>query len=96
MRLRELRVDGGAARNDWLMQFQADLLGIPVLRPSMIANTGRGAALLAGIGIGWWTPRDVIRFAGHPERIFVPRMHQTQRSALYEGWRAAVARVRTI
>ncbi len=95
MRLRELRVDGGAARNNWLMQFQADLLGIPVLRPAMIANTGRGAALLAGIGIGWWTPRDAVRMAGHPERVFTPRMSASQRDALSQGWREAVARVRT-
>ena len=94
MRLRELRVDGGAARNDWLMQFQADLLGIPVLRPGMIANTGRGAALLAGIGIGWWTPRDVIRFAGHPERVFTPRMSSSKRARLYVGWQQAIAQVR--
>ena len=95
IRLRELRVDGGASRNDWLMQFQADLLGIPVVRPPMVANTGRGAALLAGIGIGWWTARDVVRFVGRPERRFTPRMRSSERSRLYDGWREAVARVRT-
>ncbi|MBI3083955.1 MAG: glycerol kinase GlpK [Candidatus Omnitrophica bacterium] len=95
IRLRELRVDGGAAKNDWLMQFQADILGIPVLRPAMIANTGKGAALLAGIGIGWWTPRDIARFAGRPERVFTPRMRSAERARLYAGWQAAVARVRT-
>ena len=52
--LRQLRVDGGAAKNDWLMQFQADILGVPVVRPAMVANTGKGAGLLAGAGIGWW------------------------------------------
>jgi glycerol kinase len=95
MRLRELRVDGGAARNDWLMQFQADLLGIPVARPGMVANTGKGAALLAGIGIGWWSSRDVGRFASRPEQVFKPRMGTSERAKLYEGWREAVARVRT-
>ena len=64
IRLRELRVDGGAAKNNWLMQFQADILGIPVLRPSMVANTGKGAALLAGIGIGWWAASDLDRERG--------------------------------
>jgi glycerol kinase len=95
MRLRELRVDGGAARNDWLMQFQADLLGIPILRPAMVANTGKGAALLAGIGIGWWKPRELAPFMGRPQRRFEPRMRTARRERLYAGWREAVARVRT-
>ena len=95
IRLRELRVDGGAAHNNWLMQFQADLLGISVVRPSMVANTGRGAALLAGIGIGWWTPHDVERLAGRPERVFHPRMRARERDQHYAGWCEAVARVRT-
>ncbi len=93
--LRALRVDGGAARNDWLMQFQADLLGVPVLRPSTVANTGKGAALLAGVGLGWWTPRDLIRLAGTTERTFTPRMPTAARARRYDGWREAVARVRT-
>jgi glycerol kinase len=93
--LRELRVDGGAARNDWLMQFQADILGIPILRPALIANTGRGAAFLAGIGIGWWTPGDIARLAGRPDRVFHPRMKRAERERLYDGWRSAVARVRS-
>ena len=77
------------------MQFQADLLGIPVARPAMVANTGKGAGLLAGIGIGWWTPSDLLRFAGHPEKIFQPRMSAGVRRRRYAGWQAAVARVRT-
>ena len=95
MRLRALRVDGGASRNDWLMQFQADILGIPVLRPAMVANTGKGAALLAGMGLGWWTPRQAERFAGRPDRIFAPRMRPAERDRLYHGWQEAVSRVRT-
>jgi glycerol kinase len=95
IRLRELRVDGGAARNDWLMQFQADILGIPVARPAMIANTGKGAALLAGLGVGWWSRRDLAAHAGHPERIFRPRMKTAERHHRYAGWQAAVERVRT-
>jgi glycerol kinase len=95
IRLRELRVDGGAAKNDWLMQFQADLLGIPMERPAMVANTGKGAALLAGIGIGWWNPKDAVRFAGHPERTFHPRMRPAERARRYAGWREAVSRVRS-
>ncbi len=95
IRLRELRVDGGAARNDWLMQFQADMLGIPVARPAMIANTGKGAALLAGVGIGWWRPGDLARCSETPERIFRPRMDAAARARRYAGWHAAVERVRT-
>jgi len=95
LRLRALRVDGGAAQNDWLMQFQADLLGIPVLRPAMVASTGKGAGLLAGVGIGWWNPEDAVRFSGHPERTFLPRMRPAERDRRYAGWRDAVARVRT-
>jgi len=95
LRLKRLQVDGGAAANDWLMQFQADILGIPVVRPALVANTGKGAALLAGIGIGWWTPRDAVSFVGRPERIFTPRMAAAQRRRRYEGWIEAVARVRT-
>ncbi len=95
LRLRVLRVDGGAAQNDWLMQFQADLLGIPVCRPALVANTGKGAALLAGVGLGWWTPREIARFVSRPERTFLPRMGPGERDRFYAGWRAAVDRVRT-
>ena len=95
IRLRELRVDGGAAHNDWLMRFQADILGIPVVRPAMVANTGKGAALLAGIGIGWWRPRDIAKVTSQAERWFTPRMGGAQRTRLYDGWQEAVARVRS-
>ncbi len=94
LRLRELRVDGGAAKNGWLMQFQADMLGIPVVRPTMVANTGKGAGLLAGVALGWWTPRE-LEASERPERIFRPRMAQAHRRRLYEGWLEAVGRVRT-
>ena len=95
IRLTRLQVDGGAAKNDWLMQFQADILGIPVLRPAMVANTGKGAALLAGIGIGWWKPNDIAQFVGRPENTFRPRMSSSERRHRYAGWQAAVERVRT-
>ena len=95
LRLRELRVDGGAAQNDWLMQFQADLLGIPVRRPPVVATTGKGAAFLAGIGIGWWKPSDIGRLAGRTGRVFRPRMSAAQRVRKYRGWQEAVARVRS-
>ncbi len=93
--LKELRVDGGAATNDWLMQFQADMLGIPIARPATVANTGKGAALLAGIGIGWWRPCDLAEVVGRPQRRFLPRMTPSDRARRYDGWQAAVNRVRT-
>jgi glycerol kinase len=93
--LKRLQVDGGAAQNNWLMQFQADLLGLDVVRPTLIANTAKGAALLAGIGIGWWDPRRLEGLMGEPDRIFHPRMKAAERHRLYAGWQEAVARIRT-
>ncbi|HEX9780043.1 MAG TPA: glycerol kinase GlpK [bacterium] len=95
VRLKALRVDGGAARNDWLMQFQADILGLPVARPAMVANTGKGAALLAGAALGWWSPRGLARHAARPERVFRPGMTARERRVRIEGWRDAVGRVRS-
>jgi len=95
IRLKNLRVDGGAAENRWLMQFQADLLGVPVLKPPMVANTGKGAALLAGVGIGWWKPSEIPRLADRPGRTFRPRMAAAERRRLVAGWREAVDRVRS-
>ena len=93
--LKRLDVDGGAAQNDWLMQFQADLLGLEVVRPRLIATTAKGAALLAGVGIGWWAPARLASFLGRPDRVFRPRMREAVRARLYAGWQEAVARVRT-
>ncbi|MBI4322946.1 MAG: glycerol kinase, partial [Candidatus Omnitrophica bacterium] len=95
MRLRRLQVDGGAARNDWLMQFQADLLGVEVVRPALVAATAKGAAILAGITVGWWHPTRLSALMGAPDRIFRPRMPDARRHRLYAGWQAAVDRVRT-
>ncbi len=95
IRLRRLQVDGGAAHNNWLMQFQADLLGLDVVRPALTANTAKGAALLAGVGIGWWKPGQMSALTGTSVRVFSPRMRDTQRDQLYAGWQEAVNRVRT-
>jgi glycerol kinase len=86
-------VDGGAAANDFLLQFQADLLGVPVLRPSLTETTGLGAAYLAGVGAGVWTPAEL---AGRwrLDREFAPTMEGARRTALYSGWRRAVERAR--
>jgi glycerol kinase len=88
VRIRALRVDGGATANDFLMQFQADLLGVPLLRPSMAETTALGAARLAALGAGIGSPGR-----GEPAggRRFRPRVGRRERDRLYEGWKRAVA-----
>lgn len=89
--MRELRVDGGAASNDWLMSFQADVLGIPVHRPAMVEVTARGAAGLAGIATGFWgSPEDFAAAASH-DAVFEPAMDGLERGAVLSGWRRALA-----
>jgi glycerol kinase len=90
MPLAELRVDGGAARNDLLMQFQADLLGVPVVRPRITETTALGAAYLAGLAVGFWrSPADVAHH-WRVERRFEPTMSLDQREERIAGWRKAV------
>ena len=92
--LSALRVDGGAAANDLLMQFQADQLGVPVQRPRVRETTALGAAYLAGLATGFW--RDQAEIASHwaLDREFTPAMPAAERDRLYAGWRKAVSRVR--
>jgi glycerol kinase len=90
IRVRVLRVDGGAAANDFLMQYQADLLGVPVQRPQVVETTALGAGLLAGLGIGYWgSHRDLDR-ARRIERVFAPASPKPWRDAEYQRWRRAV------
>lgn len=85
-----LRADGGAAANDFLMQFQADLLDCAIERPACMESTARGAAALAAIACGWQTPQSL---AAHPaEKTFTPAMPAERRAGLLAGWRKAVAR----
>jgi glycerol kinase len=94
--LRELRVDGGAAANDWLMQFQASILGVPVRRPQLVETTALGAAGLAGLSAGVWTePGDFLQ-AGGESRRFEPELGEPSRDALLEGWHRAVEAVRSL
>jgi len=93
--LRALRVDGGAAANGFLMQFQADVLGVPVDRPRVVETTAMGAAFLAGLGTGFWKSQADLERARRIDRRFTPRMDAETRDALYRGWQDAVARVRT-
>ncbi len=92
--LQELRVDGGAAANDLLCQFQADLLGAPVLRPRNAETTVLGAAYLAGLGAGVWSSTDELASIWELDREFTPRMERHEQRRLMEGWHAAVDRAR--
>ncbi|MFP6641783.1 MAG: glycerol kinase GlpK, partial [Myxococcota bacterium] len=92
--LEHLRVDGGACQNDFLMQFQADLLGATVERPAMLEVTALGAAALAGLGVGFWDGREALaRSRGEVQR-FEPQLGEAERDALYRGWQRAVERSR--
>jgi len=90
----ELRVDGGAARNNLLMQIQADVLDRPVLRPSVTETTALGAAYLAGLGVGLWKDTDQVARNWRLDRRFEPAMSEERRQELYDGWRRAVERSR--
>ncbi len=91
--LTELRVDGGAAANDLLMQIQADLLGVPVLRPKILETTALGAAYLAGLATGVWVDTTQIGAQWQVERVFEPRLAVAERQARMNLWRRAVGRV---
>ena len=93
-KLTELRVDGGAAANDLLMQFQADLLGVPVLRPKVLETTALGAAYLAGLTVDLWKSREEVAAHWKLEKRFEPRMASSQRDSLMARWREAVGRSR--
>jgi glycerol kinase len=93
--LSELRVDGGAAANDLLMQFQADLLGVPVVRPRVLETTALGAAYLAGLTVDLWKSRDELASHWKAEQRFEPRMGASERQDRMSRWREAVARARS-
>ena len=90
----ELQVDGGATANEFLMQFQADILGIPVRRPQVAETTALGAAYLAGLAVGFWETRAEIAENWQEDRRFEPQLEQARRDELYAGWRRAVERSR--
>ena len=92
--LKQLRVDGGAAANDFLMQFQADILGKPIVRPRDTETTALGAAYLAGLATGFFNGLDDIERFWRAERLFEPAMNAERRDGLYAGWKEAVARCR--
>jgi glycerol kinase len=88
--LKELRVDGGATANDALMQFQSDILGVPVIRPTVTETTALGAAYLAGLGTGYWTSVEDIQQQWEVDRRFDPAMEAGQAQELLKGWQRAV------
>lgn len=92
--LQTLRVDGGAVRNNFLMQFQADLLGVPVQRPAVTETTALGAAYLAGLAAGFWQSQAELSAQWRVERTFEPVMSTDQRDQLYADWQRAVERAR--
>jgi len=90
--LSELRVDGGACANDFLMQFQSDILGVPVERPEIIETTAMGAAYLAGLAVGFWKDQSMITQRRKVNRRFNPVMDDHKRNKFYNGWKKAVKR----
>jgi glycerol kinase len=92
--LKQLRVDGGAAVNNLLMQFQADLLGVPVIRPKITETTALGAAYLAGLAVGFWGDLDAISGQWEIERKFEPTMSENKAKLLYSGWLNAVEKAK--
>jgi glycerol kinase len=94
IRLKELRVDGGACANNLLMQFQADLLGVPVVRPRVAETTALGAAYLAGLAVGFWKDQSEIAAQWQTDRRFVAAMKPTARKGLVAGWTKALQRAR--
>ncbi|MBM3763854.1 MAG: glycerol kinase GlpK [Acidobacteria bacterium] len=91
-KLAELRVDGGAASNNFLMQFQADILDTPVVRPADAETTALGAAFLAGLATGYWKSVDEVNAFWRADRRFEPQMPASERDALWSGWKDAIRR----
>ena len=95
VRFGELRVDGGACRNDFLMQFQADILGCAINRSQYIESTGMGAAFLAGLTTGLWSSAAEIENLRQSDNIFMPEIDDRKRRRIYGGWQDAVNRVKS-
>ena len=94
LRLKELRVDGGASANNLLMQFQSDLLNVPVVRPRVTETTALGAAYLAGLAVGYWQSKTDIAQQWQQDRRFAPQMKPATRRTLVAGWDKALNRAK--
>ena len=92
VRLNELKVDGGASANNFLLQTQADLINATVVRPSCLESTAMGAAFLAGLAVGYWTSRDELRTVISIDRVYKPEIEAAERDERLQGWRKAVGR----
>ncbi len=92
IKLQALKVDGGAVANNFLMQFQADILGVPIYRPEITETTALGAAYLAGLAVGYWSSKDEIAEKWNIDRVFNPDMDDKVRDKMYTGWKKAVNR----
>jgi glycerol kinase len=92
VKLKALKVDGGMVFNDTLMQFQSDVLGVPVIRPTVAETTALGAAYAAGLAVGYWKAVEDLRANWGKDREWTPQMPVKQREALYKGWKKAVTR----
>ena len=88
--LKSLRVDGGAVKNNFLMQFQSDILDVPVERTAINETTALGAAYLAGMAVGFWESKEDIEKHWNLEQIFEPKMKEIERQNLYKGWKKAI------
>jgi len=90
--LKVLKVDGGMVYNELLMQFQCDILGVPLVRPVVAETTALGAAYAAGLAVGFWSDLEELRANWRVDKIWEPQMDEETREALYEGWLKAVER----
>ncbi len=89
-KIADLKVDGGACKNNFLMQFQADMLNCRIIRPQVIESTAQGAAYLAGVAIGLWNGQDDLKRLHATENFFHPGMDSRQRKIHYSGWQEAI------
>lgn len=92
LKLKELKVDGGASKDNFLLQFQSDILGIPIIRPDNVETTAMGAAYLAGLATGFWKDLDSLKLIWKEDRIFSPGINKEAAGKLYMGWKNAVER----
>jgi glycerol kinase len=90
-----MQADGGASANGFIMQFQADILGIPVVRPATLETTALGAALLAGLGAGLYSSKEDAAKMVRPDLVFSPQMDDGDRKLAVSGWRRAVERAKS-
>ena len=96
MSLKSLKVDGGASANDFILQFQADLLNAEINRPKVIETTALGAAYLAGLAVSYYKDVEEIKENLLIDKVFTPQIDDEQRENLYSGWKDCVSRIRSV